>query len=412
MKRRVLGLIVAGGRGPLEDLGVADDALTPFAGKYRFIDLALATLVNSDVTPVYVAAPSPSTLLCRHLARAARSVRALRRRFPVRLPGVPASSADRAARVLRALAGCRHLLHAHRAEAVVVLTTDHILQLDARQLLDAHEARGADLMLCTLPLTVGEASGRTVLEIEDGERVRGVRPPAPPDPARRGFAFAWTGDLVVSAAALSAVLEPITAEPGAGDAELLASLAQALHVAAYDVLDNHIPGGEQHAGAFWHDPRSLEAYYDAQMNLCTPRPELDLYNPDWPLWPVAGGLGPAKVVADAAGRAGQALNSLVSDGAVVRGGVVVNTVVGHGVVVESGAEVENSVLLDGCRVGRGARVRRAVVGAGAVIGDADEIGYETSPASPARLRASGLTVVPATLPGMLAGARAAVAAGG
>jgi glucose-1-phosphate adenylyltransferase len=136
------------------------------------------------------------------------------------------------------------------------------------------------------------------------------------------------------------------------------------------------------------------------MNLCTPRPAFDLYNPAWPLSAVTAGFGPAKVVADAAGRPGQALNSLVSDGAVVRGGVVVNTVLGHGVVVESGAEVEDAVLLDGCRVGRGARVRRAVVGAGAVIGDAGEIGYDRSPAAPARVLPSGLTVVPASPPSL------------
>jgi glucose-1-phosphate adenylyltransferase len=137
------------------------------------------------------------------------------------------------------------------------------------------------------------------------------------------------------------------------------------------------------------------------MNLCTPRPALDLYNAAWPIPPVPSGLAPAKVVADTAGRAGQALNSLVSDGSVIRGGVVVNTVVGvvgHGVVVESGAEVEDSVLLDGCRIGRHARVRRALVGAGAIIRDAEEIGFGTPPPAPACTVASGLTIVPASAP--------------
>jgi glucose-1-phosphate adenylyltransferase len=103
------------------------------------------------------------------------------------------------------------------------------------------------------------------------------------------------------------------------------------------------------------------------------------------------------VVADAAGRAGQALDSLVSDGAVIRGGVVVKSVVGHGVVVESGAEVEDSILLDGCRIGRGARVRRALIGAGAVIDDEEEIGYGGAAVAPRQLLRSGLTVVPAAM---------------
>src|SRR5262249_58206588 len=104
--------------------------------------------------------------------------------------------------------------------------------------------------------------------------------------------------------------------------------------------------------------------------------------------------GAAKVVADATGRAGQALNTLVSDGAVIRGGVVINGVLGHGVVIESGAEVEDSVLLDGCRIGRRARVRRAVIGAGAVVAEEEEIGYRALPPA-ARVVASGPTATSA-----------------
>jgi glucose-1-phosphate adenylyltransferase len=173
---------------------------------------------------------------------------------------------------------------------------------------------------------------------------------------------------------------------------MLAPLVRGLRVAGHDPSD-----GERRR-TFWHDPTSVEAYYDTQMNLCTPHPAFDLHDPAWPLSAAVSGFGPAKVVADGAGRPGQTLNTLVSDGVLVCGGVVVNTVLGHGVVVESGAEVEDAVLFDGCRIGRGARVRRAVVGAGAVIGDAGEIGFGRSPASPARELPSGLTLVPAGSP--------------
>jgi glucose-1-phosphate adenylyltransferase len=397
MRGAALGLVVAGGDGPLDALGVGGDAaLTPFAGKYCFVDFALATLVNSEVNRVYVAAAG-SSMLRAHLARAARGVRALHRPFPIRLAGAAGAAGRRATRLVRALLGSRHLLESHAPEAVVVLTADHILQLDARHLIDAHRAGGADLTLCTLSLPLDEMGGRAMLRT-DGRRVRAAvtTPPRKLVPVRdQPFQVTWTGDLVLSGAALSALFAALPFDARCDDAVLLDELAGALHVAAYDVRENPVPGTRHPVGAFWHEPTSLEAYYDAQMNLCTPSPALDLYNPAWPVLPVASGLGPAKVVADDVGRAGQALNSLVSDGAVIRGGVVVNTVCGRGVVVESGAEVEDSVLLDGCRVGRGARVRRAVVGAGAVIGDAGEIGYGISPAAPARVVRSGLTVVPA-----------------
>ena len=122
------------------------------------------------------------------------------------------------------------------------------------------------------------------------------------------------------------------------------------------------------------------------MELCTPHPALDLYDPGWPVLPVASGLGPAKVVADRVGRMGQALNALVADGAIIRGGVAQNTVIGHGVVIDSAAEVDDSVLLDGCRIGRGARVRRAIIGAGIAIPEGDEIGYGAVPSGPRRRR--------------------------
>jgi glucose-1-phosphate adenylyltransferase len=301
--------------------------------------------------------------------------------------------------VVRALVGARRILAAHAPDAVVVLTTDHILQLDARQLLDAHEGAGADVTLCTLPVPLDETAGRAVLDVDGGGRVRGAvaAPARSPGPLRRqSLETVWTGDLVLAGRALAVVLDRLPVAGRGDDAELLDRLARVVHVAAYDVGNGRVPGARDRL-PFWHEPTTLEAYYDAQMNLCTPMPALDLHNPAWPVLPVVSAFGPAKVVADDAGRAGQALNSLVSDGAVIRGGVVVNTVLGRGVVVESGAEVEDSVLLDGCRVGRCARVRRAIVGAGAVIGAAGEIGYGIAPAAPARVVRSGLTIVPAAV---------------
>src|SRR5207249_4712667 len=285
MDGRLLGVVVAGGGSASLDplVSPGDAALTPFAGQYRFIDFALATLANSGVRDVCVFAPV------------------------------------------------------------------------------------TDAALGALPLPASEAPGRAVLRIGGDGRVRHAeRAPIAPAPstATGGFALGWAGDFIVRADALPAVLAALAPDDVGDEARFLAALAARLRMTAYDLLARHLPGASQ--GAYWHEPITLEAYYDAQMNLCTPRPFLDLYNPAWPVRAAAAGLAPAKVVADSAGRAGQALNSLVSEGSVIRGGLVVNSVLGHGVVVEGGAEVEDSVLLDGCRIGRGALVRRALVGPGAV----------------------------------------------
>ena len=394
MDGRLLGVVVAGGGSASLDplVSPGDAALTPFAGQYRFIDFALATLANSGVRDVCVFAPVTDAALGAHVVRAGGAAAAERRALRS-LPGMQATGTP-ARRLVEALQACRDLLGAHRPDAIVVLSADHILQLDLRPLAAAHAALGADVTLVALPLPAGEASGRAVLRVGgDGQVRHAERAPAAPAPATGTgcFALGWAGDFIVRADALPAVLAALAPDDVCDDARFLAALAARLRMTAYDLLDTHLPGGSQ--GAYWHEPITLEAYYDAQMNLCTPRPFLDLYNPAWPVRAVGTGLAPAKVVADAAGRAGQALNSLVSEGSVIRGGLVVNSVLGHAVVVESGAEVEDSVLLDGCRIGRGALVRRALVGPGAVIAEGEEIGYGAAPNAPGRLAPSGLTLV-------------------
>ncbi|HJQ84985.1 MAG TPA: hypothetical protein VKA21_12960, partial [Candidatus Binatia bacterium] len=320
-----------------------------------------------------------------------RGVGALRRLLAVRVPSTGRGHGVRATRTLGALDRCRHLVHLHRPEAAVVLTADHVLRLDVGRLLAAHRRLGADVSLCTVLVPPADGAPGTLVEVVGDAHVSGGLTAPRPD----RLAAVWTGDLVVSAGALEMVHQVVGRHAADGDRALLDALCATVGVRAHDV------------DGFWHHPHSVEAYYEAQMNLCTLRPVCDLYDTGWPVRPASGVLGPAKVVADPAGRAGQALNSLVSDGVVVRGGVVVNTVLGHGVVVESGAEIEDSVLLDGSRVGRGARVRRAVVGVGAVVGDAGEIGFGRPPASPARVLASGLTLVPPIVERPLAAAAGA-----
>ena len=395
MERRMLGVIVAGGGPPLDAIGMADDAaLTPFAGKYRFIDFALATMRNSGASSIYVMAPAAGPELRAHLART--ELGGPPSASPILLPLEGEACQGRPDRFRQTLAACRELIRGHRPDSIVVLLADHILQLDLRQLADAHGDLRADVTLAALPVPVSEATSRTVLRVAGDQRVHEVqRAPVLPAtaPGSRAFALSWAGDMVLRAERLDALLAAVPHDTGGDEAALLQGLADAIRVMAYDVLDTRLPGCAQGPGAYWHEPTTLEAYYDAQMDLCTPRPALDLYNPAWPVLPVPSGLGPAKVVADATGRAGQALNTLVSDGAVIRGGVVINGVLGHGVVIESGAEVEDSVLLDGCRIGRRARVRRAVIGPGAVVEEDEEIGYGALPPA-ARVARSGLTVIP------------------
>jgi ADP-glucose pyrophosphorylase len=246
---------------------------------------------------------------------------------------------------------------------------------------------------------VEDSAGHTVVRTDARMRVQRVERPTTLRNEESGFALTWAGDLVIGGGALTRLLARAHAGRVRSDSDLLAPLLKSLHVYAYDVGESRVPGAAR--GAYWHVPSTLEAYYTAQMHLCTPSPPLDLYNMEWPLCSSVSGLGPAKVVADDAGRPGQALNTLMADGALIRGGVAINTILGQGVVIESGAEVEDSVLLEGCRIGRGAHVRRALVGAYGVVGEDEQIGFDVPPPAGARDHSSGLTIVPAMEPPVL-----------
>ena len=361
-ERGMLGIVVHGSSGPLDVLGVpADAALTPFAGSYRFLDLALATLANSRVRTLGG-------------ARDARGPRAV---------PPPHGRGGRAVRVLESLRRLSSGTRLGGITTVAVLSADHVLQVDLRELHTLHRDLDADVTLAGLPVPFGEQEPRTIL-LSGGDRALvNVRCAA----ATADANLSWAGDLLVSTRALPAVLAAITPDAPRDDASVLGRLAERLRVVVHDVFDSSVPGGH----AYWHEPTSIETYYSAQMNLCGQRPALDLFNPAWPLPAAPGQFGPARMGLDEGGHPGHAVSCLVSDGAVLRGGYVATSVVGRGVVVESGAEVEDCLLMDGCHIGRGAHVRRTVVTPGAFVPDGVELGYGATP-DWAHERPSGLII--------------------
>ena len=340
MAEGILGLIVTGGEtSPLQGLGISSArALTPFAGQYRLLDFALATAANSGVRQVS-------------------------------LVSVPDTGASRFPRIL---AACQRAAATFEPSWLVVLGGDHILQLDLQPMLEVLADSDVDLSLLALPLRPDEQRDHPTVLTADGTEL------------------SWSGDFVVRATALPRLLRAFE-RPGTSNGHTAQTLRDTVSVLVHDVAQP----GTQGPRLYWHDPASLEAYYASQMDLCTPDPVLDLYDPRWPIRSVTTGLPPAKVTSDAAcGHMGQAVNSLLADGCVIRGGAVIRSVVGPASVIDAGAEIEDSILLEGCRVGRGARVRRAVVGPGVVVGEGEEVGFDEPLRSHLIRLPSGLTLMP------------------
>jgi glucose-1-phosphate adenylyltransferase len=354
----MIGVVVRGGPSvPLAPLGVPDDvALAPFAARYRVADFAYASLRNSGIPAAH--------------SETSQSAR----------PG---------ARLLAALRSVSGVAPHEPETPVVVLVADHILDADLRPVLAYQRTVGPDLGLLCVPASIAPVDA-CVLDVDAHGEVRpGNGPTTPSD-----LTLTWTGDIVVRAGSLARLLDTLEGRAAASDAAHIGALAGAHRVVAHDLLSAR----QSERRTYWHEPATIEAYYGAQMDLCTGSPHLDLYDPGWPVLGTGDGLPPAKVVSGESAHAGQALDSLLGDGSVIRGGSVIRSVVGRGVLIDVGAEIEDSLLLDGCRIGRGARVRRAIVGAGAHIGDEEQVGYDDDCCRTAvtERRASGLTLV---LPG-------------
>jgi glucose-1-phosphate adenylyltransferase len=157
--------------------------------------------------------------------------------------------------------------------------------------------------------------------------------------------------------------------------DLIPRLIERVPVYAYNFMTNRIQGDSEVNLSYWRDVGTIEAYYEANMDLRDARPHLNLYNQRWPLRTAYYDQPPAKFVFDENGRRGEALHSVISEGCIVSGGMVRNSVLGRSVFVHSWSVVEDSVLMDYCEIGRHARVRRAIIDKNVYVPEGDEIGY-------------------------------------
>jgi glucose-1-phosphate adenylyltransferase len=159
---------------------------------------------------------------------------------------------------------------------------------------------------------------------------------------------------------------------------LIPALIQRVPVYAYNFMTNHIRGDSEENLSYWRDVGTLDAYYEANMDLRDARPRLNLYNQLWPLRTAYFDQPPAKFVFNEDSRRGQALHSIVSEGSIISGGSVRNSILGRSVFVHSYSQIDDSVIMDHCEVGRHAKVRRAIIDKNVHVPDGDEIGYDLS----------------------------------
>jgi glucose-1-phosphate adenylyltransferase len=380
----VFAIVLAGGEGKRLAPLTADRAkpAVPFGGVYRLIDFALSNLVNAGFRRIVVLTQYKSHSLDRHVSLTWRlspllgnyvaPVPAQMRRGPRWFVG----SAD-------AIYQNFNIINDERPDHIIVFGADHIYRMDPRQMVDEHIASGAGVTVAAIRAPIEQANQFGVIETAlDGQRIVAFREkpndpqPLPDSPHQ---VYASMGNYVFSTEALidtvSADALDDTSQHDIGG-NLIPMLVENGDARVYDFAANQVPGATDRDRGYWRDVGTLDAYYDAHMDLVSVHPVFNLYNQRWPIYTWGEPLPPAKFVFDEDDRRGYAVDSMVCAGVVISGAVARRSVLSPGVHLHSFAEVEDAILMHGVDVGRGAVVRRAIVDKDARIAPGVQIGVD------------------------------------
>ena len=391
--RRTIALVLAGGRGSrLKQLtdGRAKPAVY-FGGKFRSIDFSLSNCVNSGIRRIGVIPQYKSHSLLRHMQRGWSFLRAELNEMVDVLPAQQRLDDEHWYRgTADAIYQNLDIIQSSNPEYIVVLAGDHVYKMDYSLMLQDHVSSGAECTVGCIEVPRAEASAFGVMAIDDQRKIIDfVEKPAHPQgmqgipgmPGNDAMSLVSMGIYIFNAAYLYRLLNEDLANPTSS------------HDFGKDVIPVAVREGQAQAHPFsmscvstsaqakpyWRDVGTLDAFWEANLDLASVTPELDIYDNDWPIWTNQRQLPPAKFVQDAQGKHGLAINTMVSGGCIVSGSNVSNSVLFSSVRVHSYCHIDQAVLLPDTTIGRGCRISKVVVDRGCtlpeglVIGDDPEL---------------------------------------
>ena len=402
----VLAMILAGGEGRRLDPLTRDRAkpAVPFGGRYRIIDFVLSNFANSGVVRMKVLVQYKSDSLNTHVQRAWRLTSLLNEYVEI----VPAQmrygpkwfegSAD-------AIYQNLNIITDEEPEHTFVFGADHVYRMDVRQMMEYHQDNQADLTVAAIPVPRAEACDFGIIEMApDGRMIGFVEKPKP------GTEKTMPGDDTRCLASMGnylfrtdALVQEIVRDAGdTGSAHdfgksIVTSMHARRRVFVYDFMNNRVPGQSEKERGYWRDVGSLDAYYQANMDLVAVDPIFSLYNFDWPIFTIRYNYPPAKFVFnnEKERRVGHATDSLISEGCILSGAHVHHSIVSPRVRVNSYAYVEGSILFESVKVGRHCKIRRAIIDKHVEIPPGTVIGYDPEE-DRARFQVteSGIVIIP------------------
>jgi glucose-1-phosphate adenylyltransferase len=378
---KVFVMVLAGGEGK-RLLPLTNDRAkpaVPFGGTYRLIDFALSNFANAGYLKMVVLTQYKSHSLDRHISQTWKfsdllgsyvaPVPAQMRRGPQWFRG----SAD-------AIYQNLNLIYDERPDIVCVFGADHIYRMDPRQMVEHHIATGAGVTVAAIPVSKREATEFGVIEVDDSGLIRAFHeksadPPTMPGDDTR--CLASMGNYVFDTQTLIDVVTPDAENPLTDmGGDVIPALTQQGVAHAYDFSTNVVPGQDERERGYWRDVGTLDMYYETNMDLIAPVPVFNLYNDAWPVYTHRKALPPAKVSRGVGGEPSFVDGSLLCQGSIVSGSHVERSIISPSVFIDHDAHVTDSILMEGVRVGAGARLKGCIVDKNVSIPDWARVGLD------------------------------------
>ncbi len=361
--QKVLAMIMAGGKGerlmPLTEQ--RSKPSVPFAGNYRIADFVLSNFINSGIQAMYVLVQYRSQSLIEHLRRAWRFSGPNRQAFITVVPPQMKGRGKWYEGTADAVYQNINLIHDFAPGLVAVFGADHIYRMDLRQMIQFHLDKQAEVTVAALPVPIQAAKGFGIIEANSDHQIVGFeeKPPEPkPMPSNPEMSYSSMGNYIFNAETLVQILEKDASQAGTHDfgRDIIPSLIKSHRVLAYDFLENAVPGIHPYEEwGYWRDVGTMEAYWQANMDVLGEAPIFDLRNVNWPITTDALTDPVASMVRSRMDDAMVGQGSLVIDSTITR------SIIGRNVRIGEGCSINESIILDGTVIGRKSQLHRCII---------------------------------------------------